>query len=116
MITACVYKPQFNCEFPEGKEYICYSDNECSAYMNAYYAAINERFKDRDKWGWWSEKIQVKYMNLWADHKNLQLLGRIEAERKKGKKIYVKIWTEVYNLECDLLNHGYSEGFMKDIK
>lgn len=114
LLLSCATGTQFSCELPEGKEYSCYSDKEYSAYINGYYSSIAERFKDRDRWGWYPEKIQVKYINLWVDHKNFTLLGRIEAERKEDGRIYIKVWTEAYDMECKLLDKGYDEGYMDE--
>jgi hypothetical protein len=99
---------------PEGRSYECYSDKECSGYLNGYPKVLLERFSDRDKWGWYPESVQTIHYNLWADHKDLLLLGKIEAERQEDGKVYMKVWTEVYDLECNLLNQGYDEGYRKE--
>ena len=114
-LVGCTAQPiqQFNCEVPDGRSYECYDDKECSAFLDGYPRILIERFKDRDRWGWYPEEVQTVYYNLWADHKNLQLLGKIEAERKEDGRIYMRVWTEVYDVECNLLDKGYKEGYRK---
>ncbi len=105
---------QFNCKVPEGIEYTCYSDEECSEYIKGYSSIVTQRFHMQDQHGWYpEEKVQTVYINLWADHLNMQLLGKIEAERREDKRIYVRVWTESYDIECNLLDKGYDEGYRK---
>lgn len=109
-LLGCATTTQFNCNLPEGKEYTCYTDKECSEYMKGYSSVVTHRMVDPD--GWYPEKIQVVHINLWVDHKNFQILGKIVAERREGKD-YIKVWTETYDIECNLLDKGYDEGYRK---
>ena len=77
--------------------------------MGGYSAVVSHRYKS----GWWTDNIQTVHINLWADHTSIQLLGKIVAEKKEDGRIYVKVWTEAYDLECNLLNKGYDEGYRK---
>jgi hypothetical protein len=44
LLTACVSKPltQFNCDIPEGINYECYSDEECSEYFKGYWRLLKQ--------------------------------------------------------------------------
>lgn len=105
-------KTQFDCNFPEGREYTCYTDKECSEYFSGYNAVVLNRF-DSQKYGWWKDvDVHVVYINLWADHKDFLFLGRLEAERVTDGRIWMRMWLEVYNLECELLHQSYREDFI----
>lgn len=113
IILGCATVPQFNCNIPEGIEYICYSDSECTEYIKGYSAVLSHRFKS----GWYQkEEVQIIHINLFADHTGVQLLGKIEAEQHEDGRIYVKVWTETYDLECNLLEKSYDEGYRKCLK
>jgi hypothetical protein len=107
LLTACVSKPltQFNCDIPEGINYECYSDEECSEYFKGYSAIVKDRFQS------YPETTQTIYINVWADHLQVSLLGKIEATKQPDDRIYQKVWTETYDIECNLLEKGYKEGY-----
>jgi hypothetical protein len=111
ILTACVARPQFNCEIPEGRSYDCYSDEQCKEFMSGYSCMISHRYEMQDKYGWFPGSHQEIYVNLWCDHKDMLILGKIETDRKEDGRIYMKMWTEVYDLNCNLLDSGYKEGY-----
>jgi len=101
-----------SCESPEGYEYICYSDEECAEYFAAYSAVITERYEGQ-KHGFYTDTgdYQVVHMNLFVDHKSYSIIGRFECQKQKDGRIYVKVWTIICDIEQNLINEGYSEGY-----
>ncbi len=105
-------KTQFDCEFPEGRDYECYNEEECEEYMRGYGAVMLHRFIMKKKRGWYKNvDVQVMPIHLWMDHNSALLLGKIEGEVHPNGKLFMKIWTETYDLECKLLDSGYAEGY-----
>ncbi len=105
-------KTQFDCEFPEGRDYECYSEEECEKHMRGYGAVMLHRFIMKKKAGWYKDvDVQVIPIHLWMDHNSALLLGKIEGEVHPNGKLFMKIWTETYDLECELLDSGYAEGY-----
>ena len=95
-----------DCNNPQGYEYICYNDAECSEYLSGYSAVFTMKVEQHH------EKHPVIWMNLYYDHKDLYLYGKIEGELRNGKW-FMKMWTAIYDSECNLLKEDYNEGFRK---
>ncbi len=114
LLSSCIPKPtqqqQFNCENPEGIEYICYSDKECLEYFRGYSAVVEHRFHIPQ---WYPEKTQTVHINIFVDHLSVYLIGKITATRQSDNRIYQVVQTETYDLECNLLEEGYKEGYRK---
>lgn len=120
-IIGCASLPRpseiLDCDVPAGREYVCYSDKECSEYLEGYSAIMTMKtcdFGDCNGWGQ-GEEHPVVYLNLFYDHKSRLLLGRWEAEEREGRW-YIKAWIAVYDMECNLLYEDYSEGFRKELE
>lgn len=103
-----------SCDNPEGYEYICYSDKECTEYFKAYSAVITERYEGQ-KYGFYTDTgdYQVVHMNLFLDHKSYSMIGRYECQRQKDGRIFIKVWTITCDLEGNLINEGYKEGYRR---
>ena len=106
-----VGKGEFDCINPEGRSYDCYTDEECREYWSGYNAVIQHRFDMLKKHGWYDTPQQIVYINLWADHKELLFLGKIVAQKRMDGRIWMQMWLEVYNLQCELLDKSYKEGY-----
>lgn len=113
VVETTLDETQFDCEFPEGRDYECYSDEECNETMRGYGAVMVHRFHMKEKEGWYKDiDVQIVPIHLWIDHESLLLLGRLEGEMHSNGKLFMKLWTETYDLECELLDTGYAESYM----
>ncbi len=115
LLLTCMYPPTqqdnlFNCEAPEGIEYTCYSDEECTEFFKGYSAIIKHRFHNPK---WYAHDTQTVHINIFADHLSMYLIGKITAIRLPNKKIHQKVQTETYDLECNLIEEGQLEGYRK---
>lgn len=105
-------KGDFDCKTPEGRSYWCYNDEECFEYFNGYNMVLRDRFEMLRKHKVLDKPVQMVYINLWADHKELQFLGKMTGERKMDGRIWFRMWLEVYNINCELLDKSYKEGYL----
>ncbi len=115
LLSSCIPKPTqqkqlFDCQQPEGIEYTCYSDEECFEYFKGYSAIVKHRFHIPQ---WYPEKTQTIHINVFADHLSVYLIGKITATRQSDNRIFQVVQTETYDLECNLLEEGYKEGYRK---
>ena len=98
-----------SCEQPEGRRYVCFSDEECSELFEGYSIIFTMRVEEH------GETHPIIHMNIYADHTKLLLVGRIEGELREhptgGMKWYQKMWTIVCNGEGTILNETYAEAF-----
>ena len=98
-----------NCEQPEGKRYVCFSDEECTELFKGYSIIFKMRVEEH------GETHPVIHMNIYADHTGLTLVGRIEGGLREhptgGKRWYQKMWTIVCNDEGTIVHENYAEGF-----
>lgn len=111
-----------SCEKPEGEEYVCYSNEECLEYMKGYSAVFQMRTAEPGKFYGLgqNESNPVIHINLFYDHRQWTLIGRIEGEKIEhptgGMRWYQKVWTIMCNEEGKIIEEGYSEGFRKTNK
>ena len=103
-----------NCLLPEGREYVCYSDKECNEYLKGYNAVMTMRYSQPGEFFGLGqgEEHPVVWINLYWDHLNMLMLGKMEAEKRDGKW-YIKQWIAIYDSDCQLLHEDYAEGFKK---
>jgi hypothetical protein len=112
--TAAIPRPAniLNCDKPEGKRYICFSDKECSELFKGYSMIFKMRVEEH------GETHPIIHMNIYADHTKLLLVGRIEGELRQhptgGMKWYQKMWTIVCNEDRSIVTEQYSEGFRQE--
>jgi len=98
-----------SCEQPEGKGYVCFSDEECNELFKGYSVIFKMRVEEH------GETHPVIHMNIYASHTKLLLVGRIEGELREhptgGMRWYQKMWTIVCNEEGTVVNEQYAESF-----
>lgn len=106
-----------SCAEPEGYEYVCRSDSECMDYMKGYGGVVRNRFRAQEHSGWYPDvTVHVVPIHLFVDHRSIYFIGRIEAEKIDGK-IYQKVWMMLCDLEENVLEESYTEGFQgEDLK
>jgi hypothetical protein len=108
-----------DCENPEGREYVCYSDNGCIDYLKGYSALLTMKYSEPHEFHGLGEAQErpVVHINLYWDHKRLLMLGRWEAEKREhpsgDKAWYVQSWIAIYEDDCSLNHEEYSEGYRK---
>ena len=109
--TSAITRPAniLNCDEPEGRRYICFSDEECSELFEGYSVIFKMRVEEH------GETHPIIHMNIYADHTKLLLVGRIEGKLRQhptgGMRWYQKMWMVVCNEEGTILNETYAEGF-----
>ena len=102
---------EFNCKEPSGREYVCYSDEECGKYFRGFGAVVVERIHMQRYHGWYPNvKTHIVDINVFQDHTGWYFLGRIEAERAGDEKIQMKMLLNIYDMDCNLLHEGSRQG------
>ena len=111
-----------SCDNPQAeKKYVCFSDEDCLEYWKGYSAVFQMRTaKPGDGFlglGQ-AETNPVIHIHLYAAHKKMTTIGRIEGELREhptgGERWYQKMWTIVCGDEGGpVLSEVYSEGFRK---
>lgn len=100
-----------SCTQPEGYEYVCYNEKQCLDYLKAYGGMVRYKFEEQ-KNGWWKDyKVMKVYINLFLDHINTYMIGLIEGEKRDGK-IWQKMWLMTCDLEYNIMQESYSEGWL----
>ena len=98
-----------SCDQPEGRKYICFSDEECSELFEGYSIIFKMRVEQH------GETHPVIHMNIYAAHTKLLLVGRIEGELREhptgGMRWYQKMWTIVCNEDRSIVTEQYAEAF-----
>jgi len=116
MVGCAVPEPVFqrpanilSCEQPEGRRYVCFSDEECSELFVGYSIIFKMRVEEH------GETHPIIHMNIYANHTKLLLVGRIEGELREhptgGMRWYQKMWTIVCNEDRSVMTENYAEGF-----
>lgn len=105
--------PTTTCEQPEGYEYICYSNEECTQYIKGYTGVLLERlisgmYDEEDG----KQKTTV-YINLFYDHLNVYLIGTLSAEVIEYKGIYLILDAGMYDMDCKLLKKVEQRGYIQ---
>lgn len=104
-------KPQFDFVDPEGREYYCYSDDECMKYMKGYASVLKHRIYMQENHDWYSGvKTHSVPINLWMDYTSSLFLGKLEIT-KTSKGLFVEMWSEVYDLNGKLIHTAYKGGY-----
>lgn len=106
-------KVEVPCDSTEGYEYYCYSNGECQEFLLGYAAIVKKRFVDQ-QFGWFLKNgpVQIIHVNLFMDHISTKLVGRMEAELVDNR-IYLKYWGTFCDVELNVINSFYKEGFSK---
>lgn len=100
-----------DCKNPPGQEYICYNEENCDDYFRGYGAVIVERIFMQRYHGWYPGiKTHVIPINVFADHSNTYYLGKFEVTQAGENKIHMKMWLNIYDMDCSLLHEGFREG------
>ena len=91
------------CENAPGYEYVCYSDEECHAYLEGYSQVIKERYMAQNR-GWFldtglRQKVDV---NLFYDHKGIYIIGYIIGTRE-GTRVWLQVTTWACDIEGNLI-------------
>lgn len=104
-------EPSFDCESPDGMEYVCYSDEECDNYFRGYGAVVVERIYMQRYHGWYPGiDTHVVNINVFSDHNSWTCVGKIEAKPVGENEIYMEMWLNTYDMDCNLLHKGYRAG------
>ncbi len=100
---------EFDCKQPEGREYICYSDEECIEYVKGYVGVLKHRIFMQKKYEWYKGvKTHTTHINLWMDHKNTLMVG-IMSLTPVGKEKTFEISTEMYDMDCNLIHKAHKK-------
>lgn len=102
---------QFDCKQPKGTEYVCYSEEECNEYFRGYGSVIVERIYTQRYHDWYPESpVHIVHINVFDDSSNMYYIGMIWAKRAGDEKIHMKMWLNIYDMDCNLLHKGFREG------
>lgn len=121
-VTETIPRPAniLDCEKPEGRRYVCNSDEECKEYLSGYSAVLTMKYSDpEDFYGLGeSQTHPVIHVNLYWKHTQMLMLARWEAEQVEhpegGMRWYVKTWMVIYDDDCKILHEEYAENFRKE--
>lgn len=111
-----------NCLEPEGRPYVCNSDEECIEYLDGYSALLTMKCSDPNEFYGLGEAQEnpIIHINLYWKHKELLMLGKWDAKKRAhprgGKAWYVQSWIAIYDNDCNLDHEEYSEGYRKTKK
>lgn len=102
VVTTSV-ETEFDCKDPDGREYYCYSNEECLEYMKGYAVILKHRIFMQEKYEWYKGvKTHTTHINLWLDHESWLMLGTLSIT-PEGKESTVEISTEMYDMDCNLI-------------
>jgi len=109
-------KPKIDCNQPLGREYVCYSEEECGKYFRGYGAVAAHRIHMQKYHDWYKGVVvHVIHINVFDDKNSWYWLGRIEAVPYGEDKIYMKMWLDTYDIDCNKLHGGYKEGTTRQL-
>ena len=100
---------EFDCKDPTGREYYCYSDEECIEYVKGYAGVLKHRIFMQKKYEWYKGvKTHTTHINLWMDHKNMLMLGTLSLT-PVGKEKTFEMSTEMYDMDCNLIHKAHKK-------
>ena len=109
---------ELDCNNPQGREYYCYSEEECGQFFAGYGAVVIDRIYHQRYKGWYPNvDIHVVHVNVVAEYDTgWYYIGRIEAKRAGDEKIWMKFILNIYDMDCNLLHSGEREGYLNQAK
>lgn len=110
-------KPEINCEQPQGREYVCYSEAECGEYFKSYGSMVAHRIHMQKEHGWYDGvETHIVHINVFDDKNRWYWIGRIEAKQHGEDRIYMKFWLNTYDEDCVMLHSGYRDGTIRQLE